>query len=359
MRRTPRSFSSLAVALAALTGLSSTATSATAAVHAPAGATTGASDEAAAGWLARQLTGARHDHLVTTYGVDPGLTADAVLSMAAAGVAQRAATRATDWLARHARSYAAEANAADGYNPGKLAKLLLVAEAEHRDLHAFGGLDLPALLRGSEQSDGAYADTANGSAGISTFGQSLALIALSGTGALRDWPDAAAIGWLTDQQCGDGSFQYTVASTPPATCADVDTTGVATQALLTVRSSRAAAATGWLRAHRNPDGGYGFAFGSTDPASNANSTAVAIQALRQAGYRAARALTWLRQRQIRCTGEADRRGAVRSDATRPYQYDATTVVYATAQAGQALAGQWLAGIDGAGARAAAPTFRCS
>src|SRR3954470_12186233 len=54
---------------------------------------------AAAGWLARALVGSKHDHYVINVGgtsyVDDGLTADGVLSMDAAHMAQPAAQRMT------------------------------------------------------------------------------------------------------------------------------------------------------------------------------------------------------------------------------------------------------------------------
>jgi len=319
--------------------------------------TTKSSARAAAGWLARQLTGPKHDHLVTAFTPhpDPGLAADTVLSFDAAGVAQNAAKRVTTWLAAKTDAFTAQAGA--GRDPGRLAKVLLVAEAQHANVHSFGGIDLVKQLRSAEQRpSGAFTDTTDPSKGDSPVSQALALIALSHTGSIADWPDASAIAWLVAQQCGDGGFYFaSQPSPPPQHCNDVDSTAFAAQALLTVHSSAAARAIRWLRGHRNPDGGYGLQFGSSTPASNTNSTAVTVQALREAGYSAAYGLSWLHRHQIGCSGYASRRGALKFDDNK---FEINSATYATAQAGQALAKKWLGDISRAGASTAEPRLAC-
>jgi hypothetical protein len=308
--------------------------------------------KAAAGWLARQFTGPNADH-ITAFGSDsPGITVDAVLSLDAAGVAQDAARRATHWLRTQAKSYV---SASGGHDPGRLAKLLLVAEAQHGDPHSFGGLDLIAELEGAEQPSGAYTNTADPSTGDNPVSQSLVLIALSHTGSIGDWPDAAAIAWLAGQECGDGGFYFATQPAPAQNCNDVDSTAYAAQALLTVHSSVAADAVRWLRQHRNPDGGYGLAFGSSDPASNANSTAVTVQALLQSGSSSWWGLNWLRKHQLGCNSVASRRGAVKYDNT---AFEINIATLATSQAAQALARAWLGHISRDGAAAAAPRLAC-
>lgn len=342
-------------ARATVTVIAATAAMAVASPGIADAATTHNGAKAAAGWLARQLTGPRHDHIVTAFTPkpDPGLTADAVLAMDAAGVAQDAAQRATRWLKAKTDAFTAEPGA--GRDPGRLAKMLLVAEAQHANVHSFGGVNLVAQLKSAEQSSGAYTDTTNSSKGDSPVSQALALIALSHTGSVSDWPDAKAIAWLVSQQCGDGGFYFATQTTPQQHCNDVDSTAFAAQALLTVHSSVAASAVRWLRTHRNPDGGYGLAFGSSSPASNANSTAVTVQALRQAGYSAGFGLGWLHKHQVGCSGAVSRRGAVKYDDS-GFQRD--SAAYATAQAGQALAKKWLGSISRTGATADAPRLAC-
>ena len=311
--------------------------------------------KAAAGWLARQLTGPRHDHLVTAFTPkpDPGLAADVVLSFDAAGVAQAAAQRVTTWLAAKADSFTAVSGS--GRDPGHLAKLLLVAEAQHANVHSFGGLNLVQLLKSAEQPTGAFTDTGNPSTGDSPVSQALALIALSHTGSITDWPDAKAISWLVGQQCGDGGFYFASQGSPPTHCNDVDSTAFAAQALLTVHSSVASSAISWLRRHRNPDGGYGLAFGSSNPSSNTNSTAVTVQALRQAGYSAGFGLSWLHKHQLGCSAPVGRRGALKFDDD---AFEINSATYATAQAGQALAKKWLGDISRNGANNTVPKLAC-
>lgn len=321
--------------------------------RAVAGTTTTSTDpaQAAAGWLARQLTGPSADHYEYSSfpAPDYGNTADGVLAMDAAKVAQTAAARATSFLQSGAKDYATGGGYTTHYYAGSIAKLLLVAEAQHVDQHAFGGLDLPQVLHDEEQSSGAYANVDDSSYGSSVVDQSFALIALSHTGNASDAPDAKAVQWLEGQQCGDGSFQYTPQTTPAATCSDFDTTAYAAQALVAVGSSKAAAALDRIAAQKHADGGYG------DGVSNANSTAIAVQALLAAGRDASTGLAWLRAHQRGCTAPVAQRGAVAFKTP----YDAGTALRATTQAAQALAHGLLGTIDDAGAKATAPTLACA
>lgn len=314
--------------------------------------------KAAAGWLARQLSGPNHDHYSVSFGgssfPDAGETIDGLLGMDAAHVSQTAAARVTKWLKANAKDYATGSGFTPGtYYPGSLAKLLLAAEAQHANVHRFGGLDLVRELKKEEQPDGAYLNTGDKDFGSTPVAQSLALIALSHTGSLNAWPDARAIAWLVGQQCGDGGFTSATQSKPAKTCTDVDATAYAAQALLTVHSSAAARAMHWLAVHRNSDGGYGLDTNGK-PSSNANSTALATQARREAGLSVSAPLNWLRDHQIGCSGKSGRRGAVRLASG----YSYATALRATTQAAQALAGRWLGDIDGAGAIAADPRLKC-
>lgn len=314
-------------------------------------ATTSDPAQAAAGWLALQLTGASQDHyeFPSFPAPDYGNTADGVLAMDAAKVAQPAAVRATGFLQTGAKDYATGGGYTAHYYPGSIAKLLLVAEAQHVDQHAFGGLDLPQVLHDEEQSSGVYANVDDASYGSSVVDQSLALIALSHTGTVADAPDPKAVQWLEGQQCGDGSFQYTPQTTPAASCSDFDTTAYAAQALVAVGSAKATAALDRIVALKHSDGGFG------DGGSNANSTAIAVQALLAAGRDATSGLAWLRAHQQGCSAPAAQRGAVAF--TSPY--DAKTALRATTQAAQALAHGILGTIDNAGASSTVPTLACA
>ena len=351
-RRTRLAAAAISVTIAA------TGASVAASASAAAATTTTSPAKAAAGWLARQLSGPNHDHYSVSFGgssfPDAGETIDGLLAMDAAHVAQTAAVRVTKWLKANAKDYATGSGFTPGtYYPGSLAKLLLAAEAQHANVHSVGGLDLVKELKKEEQPDGAYKNTGDKDFGATPVAQSLALIALSHTGSISSWPDAKAIAWLVGQQCGDGGFTSSTQSSPAKTCTDVDATAYAAQALLTVHSSAAAAALRWLGAHHNSDGGYGL--DTTGKASsNSNSTALAVQARLEAGYSVSAPLRWLRQHQIGCSGLSGRRGAVRLASG----YSYATALRATTQAGQSLAQRWLGDIDNANATTAEPRLAC-
>ena len=147
---------------------------------------------------------------------DDGETADAVLSMDAAGVARTAAKRATKWLENDVANYAG--TAPDVY-PGSAGKLLLVAEAQHVDPRHFGNLDLIQALVADEGAGGGapgqYQNPADTQFSSSVLNQSLAVLALSNTVHAPGEPDAQAVSFLAGQQCANGGFQ--VASAAPAT----------------------------------------------------------------------------------------------------------------------------------------------
>ena len=319
------------------------------ALAAPAEATTGTTaaerTDAAAGWLARHFTGG--DHLEVSFGgqsfPDQGLTADGILALDAARSAQTAAGKATTWLAGQAKGYA-EPAAGESY-AGAHAKLLLVAEAQGKDVHSFGGLDLVAGLEAREAASGrfsdesAYGDYSNG------ITQSLALLALHRTGS---GPDAAATDFLVSAQCPDGGFPEQFGGTCTSS---VDTTGYAVQALLAVgRTAAAGKALDWLAGRQLASGGF-----SGNGAVNANSTGLAAQALRAGGRDAAadKAVTFLLSLQDGCSAAAGNRGAIEYDAAR-----SGDAARATTQAVPALAGVGLADVH-AGGDASAATLPCA
>jgi hypothetical protein len=310
---------------------------------------------AAAGYLARALAGKHHDHYTSVYGKqlypNYGETADGVLSMDAAGVAQTAAARATAWLEKEVTHYAV--GSPTDY-PGASAKLLLVAEAQHVDPASFGGVDLVGAIQATEGAGGAAAGEYQQNPGFPSptsylVSQALPVLALAATGQPADQPDAAAVTFLADQQCTDGGFQTKIRTNLAKPCGkeDPDDTGYAVQALIAALSHHAAKkGLAYLVKTEHKNGGFG------SPA-NANSTALALQAL-VAGHRAfAKPMAWLVDRQVGCSGSRAHRGAVALQK----KYDASALL-ATSQAGAALAGSSLAGIDNAGAHAAAPVLSC-
>jgi Prenyltransferase and squalene oxidase repeat len=112
--------------------------------------------------------------------------------------------------------------------------------------------------------------------------QSTALLALHAVAAPVP---AAAVDWLTGQQCADGGFgAYRAAVTAPcaARSEDTNSTGLAVQALTALGGHGAAVrkAAGWLESAQNKDGGWGYQAGAP---SDTDSTAIVAGALRGAG----------------------------------------------------------------------------
>jgi hypothetical protein len=344
-----------AIALAAAVTVSTGAGSALAGTAA-AQRTTVDRAEAAAGFLARHLKGKNDDHYIyegTTY-ADYGGTADGVMSMAAAGAARAAQHRATDYLAAHVDDYAVTPY---GTYPGAVAKLMLVAHAQHRDVHDFGGTDLVSAVLATEGAEGAAAGEFQQNPGYPDsdsyiVSQALPVLALTRVGEAGQ-PDDAAVSFLVDQQCANGGFASLIRDDTSTDCTDndVDATGYAVQALVAAGADEAAAAgLDWLVQAAHDSGGFGT---TVTERSNANSTALAAQALIAGQRTAGPAKRWLRHHQVLCAGKAARRGAVTFQGT----YDGTAV-RATSQAGTALAGKSLAGVDSTGSYKAAPVLDC-
>ncbi|MFE9447945.1 prenyltransferase/squalene oxidase repeat-containing protein [Streptomyces sp. NPDC006739] len=114
--------------------------------------------------------------------------------------------------------------------------------------------------------------------------QSLALLAQHTVGVR---PAAAAVGWLTGQQCASGgfaAFRPDPAKSCEATAAQADTnsTAAAVQALAALGGHDGAVrrAADWLKKAQNEDGGWGYAPGGP---SDTNSTSVVVGALKAAG----------------------------------------------------------------------------
>jgi hypothetical protein len=327
-------------------------------------ATTTKPAAAAAGYLARELVGKHHDHYdgsyvsgkkTVTY-VNYGETADAILSMDAAHTAQTAAARATRFLQAHVKAYAGHSVAT--YAPGPIGKLLLVAEAQHVNVHSFGGLDLVSALTSTEgirgASAGEFQQNPKGTPPAydysSTVSQALAVIGLANSPHSADAPDAAAITFLATQQCSGGGWPTELLTNPAKACKagkDVDSTGYAIQALLAAGDHGAATiGLGWLKKAQHPSGGFG-------KPTNANSTALATEALAAAGKSVKRPQAWLVRHQVGCSGRASRRGAVKFQGA----WDASALL-ASSQAGEALAGKPLIGVTKTAAHAAAPVLAC-
>jgi hypothetical protein len=315
---------------------------------------------AAAGYLARQLAGKHHDHLTVKVGTkfyaDDGETADAVLSMDAAAVAQSAAKRATKWLETDATNYMG--TPPDVY-PGSAAKLLLVAEAQHVRPTAFGSVNLVRAITKDEGAGGApageYQNPGDTQFGASVLNQSLAVLALANTGRTASQPSKHAVSFLLGQECANHGFQLDIRKATKK-CAphkeDVDTTAYAVQALVAAGRTHAAHAPAhWLRRVERSGGGWGEIPGAKP---EANSTAIAVEGLIAVRGNNRKGEAWLARHTVGCGAPAARRGAVRYQGT----FEKATAVRATSQAGVALAGVSLTSVDRRGAHPAAPALAC-
>jgi hypothetical protein len=191
--------------------------------------------------------------------------------------------------------------------------------------------------------------------------QSLTLLAQDRAGVK---PSEQAVGWLTGQQCADGSF---AAFRPdpskdcdPKTMVDSNSTAAAAQALAALggHDDVVGRAVDWLLSVQNKDGGWGYNPGTP---SDANSTSVVIGALAAAGEKPAEAvkggrspLDALLTFALPCEGEGEDAGAF------AYQPDKSGKLLANADAtAAAVLGSLGAGLGGRKAEAAGSPAKCA
>ncbi len=226
-----------------------------------------------------------------------GSTADAVVSLVAAGVGRPTIDRALDYLARKVRGGKVE-------GVGLQAKVALAVVAAGGDPRRFGGTNLVRAIRSTEQPDGRLG------AGTAVFDQALGVLALVAAGRA---PSDASLAWLADAQCADGGWQYDepagagddehcMSGAPDDWFAsDTNTTSMAVMALQAAGGPTPAAdPLGLFAALRDADhGGWGYTWGFQT--TDANSTALVIQAYAALGadlpagaMRALRSLQYLR-----------------------------------------------------------------
>lgn len=281
---------------------------------------------------------------------DPGLTADGVYALAAAGVGRSTAVKASAWLAEPAQL---ETFAGDGEAEsyvGGLTKLALVAQTLGQDPAAYGGADLLGRLVALQDDTGRYRDRTDPAyEQTNAFTQALAIIVLHRAG--KDV--SAAVEFQASTACPDGGFP--IAFGLPACKSDVDGTAMVLQALLAAgEKDKSAAAVEWLAKQQQADGG----FQAMEPPTNANSTGLAVGALLAGGRKAAadKAVAYLKTLQIGCTGPAGQRGAIAFDTN---GFDAGTVVRATTQGMLGLARVSLAEVSASSATPGVPSIDCT
>lgn len=339
-------------------------------------------------WLANQLTSSSGVLNTSSGGMsypDYGLTADAVLGLAAMGEGKGAADQATEALEEHVADYSGDSTTI--LYAGATAKLLLVAEAHGTSTSSFGGRDLVAQLQDLQVTSGSatgrfsdrwvpgykYPGGYDPSDYSNSLVQALAIIALNRAGITGTPVDDAAT-YLALQQCPNGGLRVTEgdAQCTDDTAADPDITGVALQAFVAAGHNTAAdKADGWLLAQQRGDGS--FASSSQDPTTptpNANTTAVIEGGLLAHGdtLAGARARAYLSGLQLGCAARPPDRGAVAYDTT-----DRDAAVFgggisaqtldqfrrASAQAAMGLASTSYLEVDGAAATPDAPQAACT
>lgn len=148
------------------------------------------------------------------------------------------------------------------------------------------------------------------------FRQSLAIVGLQSTNTRIP---AAAVAWLEDQQCADGSFTSYRADTdvscpepdPVAfTGPDTNSTALAALALDAAgRTTAARKAAAWLMAGQTRGGGWPYLPGGTPDTSSTGLVLAAITAIKPRGHaRSARIATnFLRRAQVPCSADEDAR----------------------------------------------------
>ncbi|WP_327069435.1 prenyltransferase/squalene oxidase repeat-containing protein [Kitasatospora sp. NBC_01302] len=173
--------------------------------------------------------------------------------------------------------------------------------------------------------------------------QAMALMALN---SAKVTPGAAAVDWLTGQQCADGgwpSFRADAKAACTAATEDSNATALAMQALVALGGHQAAVDKGvqWLKTNQNSDGSWSYNPGSP---GDADSTGLAVSALRAAGADPTQVakdgrtgLTALGALQLGCAAPAEQRGALAYQAAAAGQ-PASANALATAQATLAIAG---------------------
>lgn len=191
------------------------------------------------------------------------------------------------------------------------------------------------------------------------FRQSLAILGLQATGARVP---AAAVAWLVDQQCPDGSFLAyrvdTFAACPKPdpeafTGPDTNSTALAALALDAAGVDEASAdATQWLLATQTRGGGWPYLPGGSPDTSSTGLVLSAIDAIRPRGHkRSVRLATnFLRRAQSPCGADSDARFGM------PYQAGLNPDTFSSSQSLLGLSGAFW--VREANQRRAVAKVRC-
>ncbi|HEX8870864.1 MAG TPA: prenyltransferase/squalene oxidase repeat-containing protein, partial [Lentzea sp.] len=296
-------------------------------------------------WLVSQFTNG--DRLVNFPGGpgDPGLTADGVYGLAAAGVGQSTSAKAMAWLSANLPEFIGKGE--ESFT-GPIVKIALAAQTQGVDARKFGGVDLIKRLGELQDPVGRFRDLGDPEWDESNaFTQALAIIVLHRAAV----PVDKAVAFQVSTQCPDGGFP--IAFGESVCKSDVDATAMVLQAL-PAAGVQNPAALAWFVKQQQADGGFPSA---TGPA-NANTTGLAVGALVAGGavQAADKAVAYLRTLQVGCAGPEAQRGAIAYDST---GFEAGKAVRATAQGMLGLARVSLADVSAASASAGVPAIDCA
>jgi hypothetical protein len=327
------------------------------------------SAQAASGWLAGQMVDGNR---LQNFGLDDaGLTIDAMVGFASAGVEKDRVAAALTWLSDPAvlSDYMLQFTSIN--HASQTAKVIFGIQVAGGDPTKVNGTDLVAILNGmlvtSGPTTGLFQNSTPAGPGeadsTNAFGQSLAILALART---PGGAPASAVDFLVSTQCDSGGFPITLTD-PPATCqGDPDGTAMAVQALLAAgHGDDAKEAVAWLVKQVDPVTG-GVKPGFQGGTFNTNSTGLVAEALRAFGDDAPadKASAFIERLQIGCAGDSANRGGIAYIPTDPADPDNTgfnlsTAPRATAQAILGLTGVALGKITIDGAKPGATPLNCT
>ena len=241
--------------------------------------------QAAAAWIAGQQAANG------SIGGSLSDTVDAILALAASHADPAVAQAALTYVESNANSYISHDNA-DG--PSELAALILDAHAMGVDPTNFGGTNLVTRLLATEQTSGPDAGLFGTEQQLTdffvgTYDQGLVFTALRAVGLTAN---AAAIGWLTAQQCASGGWVFPdqangggCAYDPSSfTGPDNQTTSLAVQGLAAqgaLTPGIETSALSFFTTGQDADGGWSFYPNSVaqPQQTDSQSTGLVIQAL--------------------------------------------------------------------------------
>lgn len=256
---------------------------------------------AAAHWLGEQLADAPNGLFGNVDFPDYGLTVDALLALAAAGVGGDLIAATATRIRNSGDDYIGAPDEAAS-NFARIAKTALALQVADLDPTVFpsanGPRNLIADLRSTLNTDGSFGGS------DFPFVHALAIYALART---PEGVPAAAIRWLQDAQCttaGNDNFgAYGYGGTDPCSGVDGDGTALAIQALASGGVPNSAPsikdAAAYLTSIQDTQGGVPSSFGGI----NTNNTGLAAQALDRVQFApaaTARMATFVSTLQVQC-----------------------------------------------------------